>query len=91
MLRVAIVMKYEYFEYITQLRNYLENNLIITHLIIFCLMNSLFFADKAYDVKSIYSTVKDIYHGECIIPLNKQNNKYRKNDPTDTRFVKQDL
>lgn len=38
-----------------------------------------FLADKAYDVKSIYNTVKDIYHGECVIPLNKRNTKNPKN------------
>lgn len=34
-----------------------------------------FLADKGYDVKNIYNTVKDIYHGECVIPLNKRNTK----------------
>lgn len=34
-----------------------------------------FIADKAYDVKAIYSTVKDIYEGDCVIPLNKRNTK----------------
>lgn len=34
-----------------------------------------FLADKAYDVKAIYNAVKDIYHGECVIPLNKRNTK----------------
>ena len=32
-----------------------------------------FLADKGYDVKTIYNTVKDIYHGECFIPINKRN------------------
>ena len=34
-----------------------------------------FLADKGYDVKEIYNTVKNIYNGECIIPLNKRNTK----------------
>ena len=34
-----------------------------------------FLGDKAYDVKAIYNTVKDVYHGECFIPLNKRNTK----------------
>lgn len=34
-----------------------------------------FLADKGYDVKAVYNTVKELYHGECIIPLNKQNAK----------------
>lgn len=37
-----------------------------------------FIADKAYDVKVIYDTVKDIYHGDCVIPLNKRNTKSSK-------------
>lgn len=28
-----------------------------------------------YDVKAVYNTVKELYHGECIIPLNKRNAK----------------
>ena len=31
-----------------------------------------FLADKGYDVKNIYNQVKDLYNGECIIPLNKR-------------------
>ena len=31
-----------------------------------------FIADKAYDVKAIYNLVKDVYHGDCVIPLNKR-------------------
>ncbi len=31
--------------------------------------------DKAYDVKAIYNTVRDLYHGDCVIPLNKRNTK----------------
>lgn len=34
-----------------------------------------FLADKGYDVKAIYNTVKELYHGECVIPLNKCNTK----------------
>ena len=34
-----------------------------------------FIADKAYDVKAIYNTVKEVYHGDCVIPLNKRNTK----------------
>lgn len=34
-----------------------------------------FLADKAYDVRSIYHLVKDIYEGEAVIPLNKRNTK----------------
>ncbi len=34
-----------------------------------------FIADKAYDVKAIYNAVKDVYYGECAIPLNKRNTK----------------
>ncbi|MCM1209546.1 MAG: transposase [Ruminococcus sp.] len=32
-------------------------------------------ADKGYDVKNIYSQVKELYGGECIIPLNRRNTK----------------
>ena len=35
----------------------------------------IFLADKGYDVKNIYNQVKDLYNGECIIPLNKRNSK----------------
>lgn len=34
-----------------------------------------FLADKGYDVKNIYNQVKQLYDGECIIPLNKRNTK----------------
>lgn len=34
-----------------------------------------FIADKGYDVKAIYNTVKEVYSGECNIPLNKRNSK----------------
>ena len=34
-----------------------------------------FLGDKAYDSKEIYNTVKDVYHGEAAIPLNKRSAK----------------
>lgn len=34
-----------------------------------------FIADKGYDVKVVYNLIKDVYHGECVIPLNKRNTK----------------
>jgi len=34
-----------------------------------------FIGDKGYDVKAIYNTVKELYQGECVIPLNKRNTK----------------
>ena len=34
-----------------------------------------FIADKGYDVKAVYNLIKDVYHGDCIIPLNKRNTK----------------
>lgn len=34
-----------------------------------------FLADKGYDAKSIYNQVRELYDGECIIPLNKRNTK----------------
>ena len=34
-----------------------------------------FLADKGYDVKSIYNTVKTVYEGEAFIPLKKRNSK----------------
>lgn len=37
-----------------------------------------FIADKGYDVNKIYDTVKNVYNGECIIPLNKRNSKQSK-------------
>ena len=42
----------------------------------------IFIADKAYDVKAIYNTVKDVYDGECYIPLNKRNTKNPKKLPS---------
>ena len=40
-----------------------------------------FLADKAYDSKRIYKIVKEVYHGEAIIPLNKRNTKDPKKLP----------
>ena len=34
-----------------------------------------FLSDKGYDVKNVYSLVKDAYEGEAVIPLNKRNTK----------------
>lgn len=34
-----------------------------------------FLADKGYDAKAIYNTIHEVYHGECVIPLNKRNTK----------------
>ena len=34
-----------------------------------------FLGDKGYDVKTVYSLVKDAYEGEAVIPLNKRNTK----------------
>ena len=40
-----------------------------------------FLADKAYDVKAIYNTVRDTYNGDCFIALNKRNTKNSKKLP----------
>lgn len=32
-------------------------------------------ADKGYDAKDIYNSVKTLYNGECVIPLNQRNTK----------------
>ena len=40
-----------------------------------------FLADKGYDAKSIYNTVKETYHGEAIIPLNVRSTKDPKKLP----------
>ena len=32
-------------------------------------------ADKGYDIKQIYNTVKNVYDGDCVIPLNPRNTK----------------
>ena len=34
-----------------------------------------FFADKSYDAKIIYSTVKSVYDGEAFLPIKKRNSK----------------
>lgn len=34
-----------------------------------------FIADKGYDIKDIYNTVKTVYQGECFIPINPRNTK----------------
>lgn len=31
--------------------------------------------DKEYDIKKIYNTVKNVYDGDCVIPLNSRNKK----------------
>ena len=38
-----------------------------------CYIYSL--SQQGYDVKNIYNQVKELYNGECIIPLNKRNTK----------------
>lgn len=40
-----------------------------------------FIADKGYDVKAIYNTVKNVYRGDCYIPINKRNSKSPKKLP----------
>ena len=40
-----------------------------------------FLADKGYDVKSIYNTVKTVYEGEAFIPLNSRSTKASKTLP----------
>lgn len=40
-----------------------------------------FIADAAYDVKSIYNTVRDEFEGECFIPINPRNTKNPKKLP----------
>lgn len=41
-----------------------------------------FLADKGYNVKAIYNTVRDVYNGDCFIPLNKRSTKNPKNSAT---------
>lgn len=38
-----------------------------------------FLADKGYDARNIYNTVKDVYSGEAVIPLKKRGTKGGKN------------
>ena len=40
-----------------------------------------FLADKGYDVKSIYNTVKTVYEGEAFIPLNPRGTRALKTLP----------
>jgi hypothetical protein len=40
-----------------------------------------FIADKAYDTKNIYNTVKDLYEGDCYIPINPRGTKHPKKLP----------
>ena len=40
-----------------------------------------FIGDKAFDVKDIYNTVKNVYQGECYIPINPRNTKNHKKLP----------
>ena len=40
-----------------------------------------FIADKAYDVKDIYNTIKALYAGDCVIPINQRNTKNPKKLP----------
>ena len=41
-----------------------------------------FIGDKGYDVKAIYNTIKDVYKGDCFIPINPRNTKDPKKLPT---------
>lgn len=43
-----------------------------------------FIADKGYDVKAIYNTVKDVYDGDCVIPLNTRHTKNQSKLPNGT-------
>lgn len=47
------------------------------------LENCTFIADKGYDAKYIYNTVKEIYHGDCVIPINPRGTKQRNITPSD--------
>ena len=40
-----------------------------------------FLADKGYDVKAIYNAIKDLYRGDCYIPINRRNTKDPKKLP----------
>lgn len=40
-----------------------------------------FLADKGYDTKEIYNTIKEKFKGDCIIPINKRNTKNPKKLP----------
>ena len=39
------------------------------------LLKCTFLADKGYDVKDIYNTVRNVYNGDCFISLNKHGTK----------------
>ena len=45
------------------------------------LQECVFLADKGYDAKTIYNTVRDVYAGEAFIPLNPRNSKVLKKLP----------
>ena len=45
-------------------------------------------ADKGYDIRAVYNLVKDVYHGDCVITLNKRNTKNLRNCQADTRYAK---
>jgi hypothetical protein len=45
-----------------------------------------FLADKAYDNKQTYNTVKELYSGNCFIPLNQRNTKNPAKLPIETPF-----
>jgi transposase DDE domain len=47
----------------------------------FPLHECYFLADKGYDVKALYNTVRDVYHGNCFIPLNPRGMKDLKKLP----------
>ena len=90
MICAFIVMKCEGFSQISDLLDFLSNNLIIAYHCGFNIKaNSFlplaecsFLADKAYDVKAIYNTVRDTYNGDCFIALNKRNTKNPKKLPS---------
>lgn len=50
-----------------------------------------FLADKGYDVKSIYNTVKTVYDGEAFIPLNPRGTKDSKALPAGNPICKAGL
>ena len=50
-----------------------------------------FLADKGYDVKSIYNTVKTVYEGEAFIPLNPRGTKVLKMLPVGNPACEADL
>jgi hypothetical protein len=45
-----------------------------------------FLADKAYDNKEIHNTIKNVYNGDCFIPLNTRNTKNPKKLPIGNPF-----